>query len=417
MDLANLIKPILTEGEIRARSARPPSRSSSTSRRTARWPAGVQKIALDEPTLEETVKILQGPAQPLRGPPPGHATPTPPSRRPRGWPAGTCATTGCPTAPSTCWTRRARCCACARPAPTRSETPGRRRARDRAGRRAHGAHPREAGLRLRQGAAAHARGVAAARGVRPGGGGPHRRPRHQARARRASASPTIPPAASCSPAPPASARRSSPSSSRCHLGNEFIRYDMSEYMEKHAVARLIGAPPGYVGLRAGRPARGRGAPAPLQRGAARRDREGAPRPLQHPAAGDGPRDADRQHRAQGRLPPGHPDHDLERGLARDEQRDASASAADRATGRRRAAASKALESSSAPSSATASTRSSPSRPLTPRGHGDDRRQVRPAARGAARRAAGGHHARRPEARAWLAKKGYDPSSARGRWRA
>ena len=27
-----------------------------------------------------------------------------------------------------------------------------------------------------------------------------------------------------------------------HLGNEFIRFDMSEYMEKHAVARLIGAP-------------------------------------------------------------------------------------------------------------------------------------------------------------------------------
>jgi ATP-dependent Clp protease ATP-binding subunit ClpB len=26
-----------------------------------------------------------------------------------------------------------------------------------------------------------------------------------------------------------------------------IRIDMSEYMEKHAVARLIGAPPGYVG--------------------------------------------------------------------------------------------------------------------------------------------------------------------------
>jgi ATP-dependent Clp protease ATP-binding subunit ClpA len=33
-----------------------------------------------------------------------------------------------------------------------------------------------------------------------------------------------------------------------HLGNEFLRYDMSEYMEKHAVARLIGAPPGYVGF-------------------------------------------------------------------------------------------------------------------------------------------------------------------------
>ena len=36
-----------------------------------------------------------------------------------------------------------------------------------------------------------------------------------------------------------------------HLGNEFVRYDMSEYMEKHAVARLIGAPPGYVGYEQG----------------------------------------------------------------------------------------------------------------------------------------------------------------------
>ncbi|OIQ48773.1 ATP-dependent Clp protease ATP-binding subunit ClpA [Pseudodesulfovibrio hydrargyri] len=32
------------------------------------------------------------------------------------------------------------------------------------------------------------------------------------------------------------------------LGIGFLRFDMSEYMEKHAVARLIGAPPGYVGF-------------------------------------------------------------------------------------------------------------------------------------------------------------------------
>ncbi len=32
------------------------------------------------------------------------------------------------------------------------------------------------------------------------------------------------------------------------LGMELVRYDMSEYMEKHAVSRLIGAPPGYVGF-------------------------------------------------------------------------------------------------------------------------------------------------------------------------
>ena len=35
------------------------------------------------------------------------------------------------------------------------------------------------------------------------------------------------------------------------LGIEFIRYDMSEYMEKHSVSRLIGAPPGYVGFEEG----------------------------------------------------------------------------------------------------------------------------------------------------------------------
>jgi len=36
-----------------------------------------------------------------------------------------------------------------------------------------------------------------------------------------------------------------------HLGNEFTRFDMSEHQEKHAVARLIGAPPGYVGFEQG----------------------------------------------------------------------------------------------------------------------------------------------------------------------
>jgi len=35
------------------------------------------------------------------------------------------------------------------------------------------------------------------------------------------------------------------------LGIDFLRYDMSEYMEKHAVSRLIGAPPGYIGFEEG----------------------------------------------------------------------------------------------------------------------------------------------------------------------
>ena len=32
------------------------------------------------------------------------------------------------------------------------------------------------------------------------------------------------------------------------MGIEFLRFDMSEYMERHTVSRLIGAPPGYVGF-------------------------------------------------------------------------------------------------------------------------------------------------------------------------
>ena len=36
-----------------------------------------------------------------------------------------------------------------------------------------------------------------------------------------------------------------------HLGIHLARFDMSEYMEKHSVARLVGAPPGYVGFEEG----------------------------------------------------------------------------------------------------------------------------------------------------------------------
>jgi 2-polyprenyl-6-hydroxyphenyl methylase/3-demethylubiquinone-9 3-methyltransferase len=35
------------------------------------------------------------------------------------------------------------------------------------------------------------------------------------------------------------------------LGIELVRFDMSEYMERHTVSRLIGAPPGYVGYDTG----------------------------------------------------------------------------------------------------------------------------------------------------------------------
>ena len=57
-----------------------------------------------------------------------------------------------------------------------------------------------------------------------------------------------PSAATCSPGPPVSARPRSPSSLPGAWASRLLRFDMSEYMEKHTVSRLIGAPPGYVGF-------------------------------------------------------------------------------------------------------------------------------------------------------------------------
>ena len=69
-------------------------------------------------------------------------------------------------------------------------------------------------------------------------------------------------------------------------------------------------------LRGGRAADRRDPQVAARGAAARRDREGASGHVQHPAAGDGPRDADRLARPQGRLPPRHPDHDDQRRRAR-----------------------------------------------------------------------------------------------------
>ena len=96
-----------------------------------------------------------------------------------------------------------------------------------------------------------------------------------------------------------------------------VRIDMSEYGEKHSVARLVGAPPGYVGLRGGRPAHRGGAPPAVLGGPARRGREGPPRGLRRAAAGARRRPAHRRPGPHGRLPQRHPDPHLEPRLARD----------------------------------------------------------------------------------------------------
>jgi ATP-dependent Clp protease ATP-binding subunit ClpA len=114
------------------------------------------------------------------------------------------------------------------------------------------------------------------------------------------------------------------------LGVELLRFDMSEYMERTRLAADRRAA-GLCRLRPGRAADRRRRPAPALRAAARRDREGASGPVQHPAAGDGPRQAHRPQRQDGRLPQRDPDHDHERRRA-DMAKAASASAAPKREG-------------------------------------------------------------------------------------
>ena len=68
-----------------------------------------------------------------------------------------------------------------------------------------------------------------------------------------------------------------------------IQIDMSEYMEKHNVSRLIGAPPGYVGYEEGGQLTEQIRRRPVRRRAVGRDREGPPGGLQHALAADGRR--------------------------------------------------------------------------------------------------------------------------------
>ena len=97
------------------------------------------------------------------------------------------------------------------------------------------------------------------------------------------------------------------------MGIELLRFDMSEYMEKHTVSRLIGAPPGYVGFDQG---------GLLTDGIDQHPHcvllldeieKAHPDLFNILSAGHGPRQAHRPQRQVRRLPQRHPHHDDERG--------------------------------------------------------------------------------------------------------
>ena len=107
MDLATLMKPLLTAGDLRVIGSTTfeEFKHIEKDRALARR---LQKIAIDEPSIEETVQILAG----LRSRYEEHHRREVHRRgaRGRGEARGraTCATTACPTAPSTSSTKRAR---------------------------------------------------------------------------------------------------------------------------------------------------------------------------------------------------------------------------------------------------------------------------------------------------------------------
>ncbi len=90
-----------------------------------------------------------------------------------------------------------------------------------------------------------------------------------------------------------------------------VRIDMSEYMEKHSVSRLIGAPPGYVGYDEGGQLTEAVRRRPYCGGAARRGREGPPRRVQRAAAAARRRPPHRWPGPDGRLHQRRDDHDVE----------------------------------------------------------------------------------------------------------
>ena len=265
MDLATLIKPMLTAGELRVIGSTTfdEFKHIEKDRALARR---LQKIAIEEPSIEEAVRILAG----LRSRYEEHhrvtytdaaleAAVKLAARHLRDYrlpdsaidlidEAGSVARLAAPRPRLPGRPIRPHPAADPAPAASRrwSTRPTSRRVVARMARipaRQASSSDRE---RLRD-----ARGIAAARRVRPARGGAPGGAGDQAIARRPRRSPIGRPAASCSPVRPASARPSSRSSWRCSSATSSSRFDMSEYMEKHAVARLIGAPPGYVGFEQG----------------------------------------------------------------------------------------------------------------------------------------------------------------------
>ena len=315
MDLATLLKPLLTAGDLRVIGSTTfeEFKHIEKDRALARR---LQKIAVEEPSIDDTVKILAG----LRSRYEEHhgvrytdaaleSAAKLASRHLRDYRLPDSAIdlideAGAVTRLDTLAASAARPTTAGESAgdpPRPAAATGRGRAGDRARRRPCGTHSRSTGHLVRSRTPANARGVAAPRRLRAGRGGSCRGAGDQALARRTGAAGS---AGGLLSVHRANRRRQDragetardPARQRVHpLRHERVHGEARGGAADRRAARLCR-------VRAGRTARRRRSHASVQRRAARRDREGASGHLQRAAAGDGPRDADRQHRPEGRLP-------------------------------------------------------------------------------------------------------------------
>ena len=243
MDASNLLKPALASGRMRCIGSTTYQEFKSAFERDRALSRRFQKIDVTEPSVEDTVQILIGLAPKYEEHHKVKYEADALRDRGRDVAPSTSTRSSSPTRPSTSSTRPAPSIGCARSRPATVTVHD-----VESGGGEDGPHAAQDGGPRRARAAEEPRDRAQGRHLRAGPG--HRRAGrgHQAVPLGPAQPGEARSAASCSPAPPAWARPSSPSSSPACLGIEFLRFDMSEYSERHTVSRLIGAPPGYVGF-------------------------------------------------------------------------------------------------------------------------------------------------------------------------
>jgi ATP-dependent Clp protease ATP-binding subunit ClpA len=242
MDASNLLKPALQGGKLRCMGSTTYKEYRQHFEKDRALCRRFQKIDVNEPSVEDAIKILKG-LKPyfeehhkVRYTADAIKTAVELSR-------ATSTTASCRTRPSTSSTRPARAACCAGIQARKNH----RREGDRGRRRQDRPHPAQERLQGRRRCSRTSKprssAWSSARTTRS------RRCRPAIKLARAGLREPEKPIGNYLFAGPTGVGKTEVAKQLADtLGVELLRFDMSEYMEKHAVSRLIGAPPGYVGF-------------------------------------------------------------------------------------------------------------------------------------------------------------------------